>query len=87
MLGSKLHFQLVHSSLDGEDHLQGVELCLLDLLHQLVDLLRLKSRLLDLPPNFRLEQLQLPHQPRPVLLRFLLQVPFHARLLLADALS
>lgn len=84
---SQLHFQLLHSPLNRQNHLQRVQLCLLHLLHPLIDLLRLTSCLLDLSLDLSLEQLQLTHQTHSILLRFLLQVAIHTRFLFTDALA
>ena len=85
-LHSQLHFQLLHSALNGQYHLKGVKLCLFYFLNSFVYLLGLPSRLIDFLADLYLEKFQLAHQAKSVLFWFLLQVALHACLLLSNTL-
>ena len=84
---AELHLQFLHPPLQGQHHLQRIELRLLDLRDALINFEGLQPRGLDFPAYFQLEKLELTHQPHPILLRLSLQISVHVLLLLSDALD
>lgn len=80
-MAAHVSLNLLHFALYGQDHLQRVDLCVLELCNSIVDLLRLLLGAVDLFLDALLELGQLVQHTHSALLRLLVEIVLHTFLL------